>query len=1262
MTEEKPMQKSRPRYLICLLAALLPLHFALGQSGWIDLFNGKNLDGWTERNKIGTFQVEDGAIVGTATSGLGTTFLCTNEGYGDFELEFECKLIDPDLNSGVQIRSRIRKLPGRDFGPLEGPQVDISAKNAERGTFSGNIFGQGWGEWLTPKDKRRNHKLLKGGEWNKFRVLAKGDQVTTWINGEEVITTTIPAERHATHPSGYIALQVHAIQKDTGPFKIAWRNLRIHLPEEKGASGAIGKTSTMVLAKQDAKPPAPAERVMLSNQGPKPAFRPLPKVDGLSLGFFAKAPEINCPVSIVAEPGGAVFALCDGNAGLGRLPNQGSVWRLIDEDDDGKADYATRYLPNIDTPRGGHFLDGTLYLVHPPFISAYRDTDGDGVADEHKVLAKGFAHDLKWRRGGDHSTNDLRIGLDGWIYVAVGDFGASAVGSDGSTATLMTGGVIRMRKDGSDLEIYARGTRNTYDLAISPRLDIITIDNTNDGDGWDMRLHHLTPLAHMGYPNLFKNFSEETMPPLFVYGGGSGCGALYLEEPGFPDWLNNRFNTINWGRICSHSLTPHEATFINEDKETVSINKMVDLDVDGSSRLYFANFENGGARTEPGAIVGHIVQAKPEGWKYRPFPDLETASPDTLVGFLNADSNVLRQQAQAVLIRSKAPGITSLLEKAAENSAWPLEARIAALFAINLRDEPDSAKIVAGFLADESLREYALRALLDRKDRDQAELAKTVTALLDDKNPRVRLHAIAGARRLELLNLTEKLLAMSVEGPRKPLKNGVAHQHEAIPHTAYRALVELSPLEELHRVVGHPEWRKPALAVLRTIHAPENVAKLIGLLQQSKQPGESLDLISALIRLYHREQEWDGESWWGTRPFSAGPYYQDVAWEESERIAATLRTAVGKMDKEAQGAVLREVRHHNLDLAKLDLPIEIDPLEQLLEQPVHTVERQPDLLSIVTDPARPQPMRIAAFRAALDVTGFTYDHWCVANLEALAAIEGEEELYATLGREFEQSAAHRGNSINRIPKTWSKVKAMGEAQKSLFLDMVCTVAQSPLTDEKKRQILVNGMNREKPSIEFIEAIARNHALAFKGVLQGKFKDPAIAKLATETLASFQSSGGKLVGDLPVAEASKIVFSMEGDAVEGKELFTRQSCIACHSILPDEPQKGPYLGSVGNLFNREQLITHIIDPAVEVAQGFQTYQFKLKNGSIASGFVTARDDTTITLRNLVGLSQKIQASAVEKEEVLAVSMMPARLVDSLTLRQFASLIDYLQTLH
>ena len=64
---------------------------AQAEDAWIELFNGQNLDGWTERNKEGSFRVEDGAIVGTAVEGLGTTFLCTNEYFADFELEFDLR-------------------------------------------------------------------------------------------------------------------------------------------------------------------------------------------------------------------------------------------------------------------------------------------------------------------------------------------------------------------------------------------------------------------------------------------------------------------------------------------------------------------------------------------------------------------------------------------------------------------------------------------------------------------------------------------------------------------------------------------------------------------------------------------------------------------------------------------------------------------------------------------------------------------------------------------------------------------------------------------------------------------------------------------------------------------------------------------------------------------------------------------------------------------------------------------------------------------
>jgi putative heme-binding domain-containing protein len=1225
-----------------LLCTLILFSHAAGNE-WETLFNGKDLEGWTERNKSGSFMVKEGAIIGTAMAGLGTTFLCTDRIFRDFELMFECQ-IDEGLNSGVQIRSNTRKPRGKQkVGPVEGPQVDLACK-AKGTTVSGNVFGQSWGEWLTPKDGRRKHALMKADSWNDVRILAQGDQITTWINGEKVITTTIPDARHQTNSEGFIGLQLHGIKEGQGPFTALWKNIRI-----RTIGGALSPQKKM---------PEPAKTLELQHAGPKPPFRQLPVFQDHDLSFFAMAPEINCPVSVICEPSGAVFALCDGNAGLGRDPDQGKVWRLIDHDDDGKADTATEFIANIDTPRGGQFLNGTLYLVHPPFVSTFRDTDGDGVADGHQVLARGFAHDLTWKRGGDHSTNDLKIGLDGWIYLAVGDFGANAIGSDGSKATLMTGGVIRMRMDGSDLEVYARGTRNTYDLAINPRLDLLAMDNTNDGDGWDMRLHHLTPLAHMGYPNLFKNFSDDAMPPLFVYGGGSGCGALYLEEPGFPDWFNNRFQTISWGRLYTHDLTSHEATFTNRDRVSLQLNKLVDLDVDGSSRLYFTSFEGGGARIEPGAIVGHLVQAKPKGWKKRTFPDLDKATNEELITHLDQKSGVLRLQAQGVLCQRENPEIDDLLFRLCQKKTASLEARIAALFAINLRNGEGSALKIKTLLSVSELTEFALRALVDRPDQDHANLATCLASHLNHKNPRVRLQAIYGAKKLQLNQLTKQLLVLSIDTERKALLRNVPHEHRAIPHTAQRALISLAPLQELHALLDDPNLRSPALKILRQIHTTENVHQLIAKLKRSKD----LEILAALVRLYHREKKWDGNSWWGTRPHSAGPYYQGVTWEESETIATALRPVVAAMSEGEQKKVLFLIRRHNLDLDDLKLPINVDPLEQLLGQDSHPFSQQKQLLKVVTNSSHPAEMRRKAFHAALDVSNPTYGPWLENTLRALAEIHQETSLYEPFAKAFLESPAHRTTAMQRVTKSYSRIKKLPVAQQSLYFDMLCLLVESPLThpDERKRMIAGAGKQNFPPAM--IESIKRHRATAFVPLLQKASENPKTAELAKETLKELANLSKQRVGDLSPVDLRKALLQTTGDSREGRKLFTRQSCIACHSVNPAEVQKGPYLGSVGNLFTRDQLITHIIDPAAEVAQGFQTHTLTRKDGTTLAGFTTKRTEQTLTIRDITGRSQVIPISEIASEKMTEGSMMPPGLVDTLSIKEFASLLDYLQSLH
>lgn len=217
------------------VAALFCVNPAFAEDGWVSLFDGKTLDGWN-RAALGMaeYKVVDGTIYGKTVEGSGNTFLASAKEYGDFELEFEVKVHDA-LNSGVQIRSREKtekdipagenKSGGNGIGRFHGPQVEIEASPGQSGYIYGEATKYGWLS-AEPKDPKHEHSYMKNGEWNKFRIVAKGPRIQTWINGHPVADLT-HEEISTTHPRGRIGLQVHGIPAGTGPYDVAWKNIRI---------------------------------------------------------------------------------------------------------------------------------------------------------------------------------------------------------------------------------------------------------------------------------------------------------------------------------------------------------------------------------------------------------------------------------------------------------------------------------------------------------------------------------------------------------------------------------------------------------------------------------------------------------------------------------------------------------------------------------------------------------------------------------------------------------------------------------------------------------------------------------------------------------------------------------------------------------------------------------------------------------------------------------------------------------------------------
>lgn len=183
--------------------------------GWTALFNGTDLTGWQPRNGTATYAVDDEAIVGRTAAGSPNSFLCTQADYGDFDLTFEVN-VDVGLNSGVQIRSQSK--PEFNKGRVHGPQVEIESSPGE----SGYIYSEATGRnWLS--DPRPITDAYRNGIWNRFVVRARGPRIETWVNGIKVADLT----DEASSQSGFIGLQVHGISKDSGPFEVRWRDIRV---------------------------------------------------------------------------------------------------------------------------------------------------------------------------------------------------------------------------------------------------------------------------------------------------------------------------------------------------------------------------------------------------------------------------------------------------------------------------------------------------------------------------------------------------------------------------------------------------------------------------------------------------------------------------------------------------------------------------------------------------------------------------------------------------------------------------------------------------------------------------------------------------------------------------------------------------------------------------------------------------------------------------------------------------------------------------
>jgi len=831
----------------------------------------------------------------------------------------------------------------------------------------------------------------------------------------------------------------------------------------------------------------------------------------LDINVFAGPDLVPSPACLAVSASGDVFVGVDKIGSLGKEMGQGAIVKLIDCNGDGIMDSHTEFA-RVDNPRGILAVGDQVFVLHTRFsqetqkaanmdLIVYEDLNKDGIADgEPKPLITDISNPTYLaERGTDHATNGIQMGIDGWIYIAAGDFGFhNATDRSGKRLTMLGGGIVRVRPNGTEMEVYTHGLRNIYDVAIDPFMNIFTRDNTNDGGGWNIRFSHQLQSGEYGYPILFQHFTEEIIPALVDLGGGSGTGSLYLNDDRWPDEYNNTPLMADWGRsyLYRHPVKPDQATFTQQEEKFIQLPQITDVDIDASGTMYLSAWDGAGYSGSPD--IGYVVRAVPTGFRYEPLDDIQQFSNRKLVALLKSQRAKARLAAQYELLsRADNADAAPRIWKLVEDRSLAMESRVAALYTYTQLAEKEGIAQLVEATTDTDLQEYALRALADRKAWASDVPLEPFLLGLRSASPRVKAAAIIGVGRLGNKGAINTLLETQVPSSFKSPDLGTEGPHATpnseiiLPHLAVKALVALNAIDECIEALNTGN-RELALWAMRYMHDDRVVQALIAAHENTDDEAFKAKLINTLARIYHEEAPYDASWWWSTRPDTHGPYYKGVEWEGTPAIRAFL-----------------------------------------LEQ-------------------------------------------------------------------------------------WKKA---GSSNK-----------------------------------DFFKVLNTRYRLAINqfGILEIQ---PPKEDAPQVDLEKLKNKKGQ-VGESSIEDIMLALDKLKGDAKEGAALFVQQGCKTCHAIDRSEVQKGPFMGQIGSIMNRQQIAESILKPNASISQGFSTVQIQTKSGNAYVGFVTQESADKLTIRNITGAATTLAKSEIASRQELEHSMMPEGLANALSYQEFASLVAYL----
>lgn len=937
---------------------------------------------------------------------------------------------------------------------------------------------------------------------------------------------------------------------------------------------------------------------------------------------------------------------------------------LEDTDGDGRYDTRTVFADRLSLPMGVLWHQGSVYVASPPEFFRFKDTDGDGVADEREVLLTG------WNIFNTASLHGPMLGPDGWLYLTHGRHGYTIATKEGTILEGLASRIWRCRPDGTGLErVAGGGFDNPIEIAFMPGGDAIGtmtyfVDPSNGQR--DALMHWIEGGV---YPKVHESTSEFTrtgtlLPPLTKFSRIAPSGIERYRGDAFgPEFKDNLFSAhFNPHRVQRHVVAREGATYSCRDEDFL-VSSDPDFhptdvleDADGSLLVC-----DTGAWYVDACPISRVAKPEIRGAIYRIRRDAATPpddpwgqridwdelEPKSLAVLLDDPRPRVRDRAVEALVQRGEAAIDALHDilgtspsaGARENAVWAL-GRIVA---------PRSHPALRAALDDEApaVKMAAARMIGLAQDTDAEARLST---LLHDADAGVRRQAATALGQLGAVAAGEALLAAS------------AHPADRFEeHALVYAAIQLGAEEAAATMLdsAEPNVRKCALIVLDQIASPLLTAGHILPFLES----EDTALRDTGLWVASRHLDWS-----------------DVV---VDFVGARLKT---DDTDEAQRAALRDVllayasdaRMHALiaDILSADARTDVQRLFVLdvvaqvsTDIPDAWLEGLETLIARGTEPVRWRAIDVVRTRTVTALAGQLMDlardtaESPALRLAALSAVVARQE---SLPPELVAFLVSQLSDDNDPTLRLESARVLAGAP--LGTDSLQQLAHEaiPQADALTFPALLNAFrehDEEAVGLALVDGLSRakvNPAMVPGGLDVVLAAYPESVRVAAAPLrAQSEAEAAERIERLKALEP----MLGSGDVGRGRQIFfgVKANCYTCHAIGDEGGRLGPDLTTIGEVRSGHDLLEAILFPSASFVPDYEPYRIETWE-TIYEGVVAKQDQDSVVLAVSVDSQIRIPRAEILEMKLGRVSTMPEGLDASLTQQELIDLMAFLQSLN